>query len=211
MLSNDIRLYLILDRDVNSYEELFEIAQKAMDAGVDIIQLRDKKGTTRDILDFSRRIREVTLGRIPFIINDRVDLALVSCSSGVHLGQNDMPLEKARKLMGEKALIGVSCQTLEHAQKAERGGADYIGFGSVFETLTKPERQPLSKDLLKKVFEDIKIPIFAIGGIDLSNLDELMAIGVDRIAVCRAICQADDVTQAVEQFKNKIHAGVVQW
>ena len=209
MSLNDARLYLILDRSVHSYEKLFEIAKKAMVAGVDVMQLRDKTGQAKEILDFSRRILGMTKGRVPYIINDRVDLAMVSGSSGVHLGQDDVPLVTARKLMGEKALIGVSCQTFAHAQKAERGGADYIGFGSVFKTLTKPDRQPLDAELLKKVFKDIKIPVFAIGGIDLANVVQLKTIGVDRIAVCRAICQAKNVEETVKQFKASVNREAV--
>jgi len=201
MSLNDARLYLILDRGVNSYEQLFEIAKKAIPAGVDMIQLRDKTGSAKEILNFSRSILGVTKGRIPYIINDRVDLAMISCSSGVHLGQDDVPLGAARKMMGEKALIGVSCQTLAHAQEAERDGADYIGFGSVFKTLTKPERQPLDTGFLKNVFKNIRIPVFAIGGIDLTNVVQLKKIGVDRVAVCRAICMADDIEKEVKQFK----------
>ncbi len=204
MSLNDARLYLILDRSVHSYEKLFEIAKKAMVAGVDVMQLRDKTGQAKEILDFSRRILGMTKGRVPYIINDRVDLAMVSGSSGVHLGQDDVPLVEARKMFGEDALIGVSCQTYEHAQKAERDGADYIGFGSVFKTLTKPDRQPLDTGLLKKVFQDIKIPVFAIGGIDLTNVIQLKNIGVDRVAVCRAVSQAENIEKAVRQFKTNI-------
>lgn len=203
-ISRSTKLYLILDRDVNSYEQFFEIAKKAIAAGVDMIQLRDKTGQAKEILDFSRRILGMTEGRIPYIINDRVDLAMVSCSSGVHLGQDDVPIGEARKMIGEDALIGVSCQTFAHAEKAERDGADYIGFGSVFKTLTKPDRQPLDTGLLKKVFQDIKIPVFAIGGIDLINVIQLKNIGVDRIAVCRAVCQAENIEKAVRQFKTSI-------
>ena len=203
-ISRSTRLYLILDRSVNSYDELFEIAKKAIAAGVDVMQLRDKTGAARDILDFSRRILGMTKGRIPYIINDRVDLAMISCSSGVHLGQDDVPLAEARKMIGEDALIGVSCQTFVHAEKAERDGADYIGFGSVFKTLTKPDRQSLDTDLLKKVFKDIKIPVFAIGGIDLKNVVEIKKLGGNRIAVCRAVCEAQNIEETVEQFKDII-------
>ena len=204
MSLNDARLYLILDADVNSYERLIDIAQKAVSAGVDMIQLRDKTGSARDILNFSKRVLGVTKNRIPYIINDRVDLAMISGSSGVHLGQDDVPLGKARMMMGKNALIGVSCQTLAHAQQAQKDGADYIGFGSVFKTLTKPDRQPLDPKLLNRIFTDIKIPVFAIGGIDLTNVLQLKNIGVDRVAVCRAICQAKNVEEAVGRFKASI-------
>jgi thiamine-phosphate pyrophosphorylase len=206
MSLNSLKLYLILDRSVNTYEELFEIAKKAIAAGVDIIQFRDKGGSAKGILSFSQRILSVTKGRIPYIINDRVDLAMISSSSGVHLGQDDVPLLTARKMLGDQSLIGVSCQTFAHAQKAQEDGADYIGFGSVFKTLTKPDRQPLDVDLLEKVFKSIKIPVFAIGGIDLTNVIQLKTIGADRVAVCRAICEAENIEETVKQFKVNIDA-----
>jgi thiamine-phosphate pyrophosphorylase len=203
-LLKDAKLYLILDRQVHSYEQLFEIAQKAVAAGADVIQLRDKIGSAKDILDFSRRILKITKGGPPYIINDRVDLAMIAPSSGVHLGQEDIPLTAARKILGKKVLIGISCQTLAHAQKAQDDGADYIGFGSVFKTLTKPERSAMDLGLLETVLKNIKIPVFAIGGIDLKNITRLTSMGVTRIAVCRAILEACDVSKAVQQFKASI-------
>jgi len=97
-------------------------------------------------------------------------------------------------------LIGVSCQTFAHAQKAQQDGADYIGFGSVFKTLTKPDRCPMDMKLLKKVVHNIKVPIFAIGGIHLKNVIQLEAVGIHRIAVCRAVCQAKNIEMTVKQF-----------
>lgn len=200
-LLNDARLYLILDRQVNSYAKLFEIAKKAIFAGVDIVQLRDKTGSAKDILGFSKRILKLTKNRIPYIINDRIDLAMISRSSGVHLGQEDVSLTQARKMMSNKALIGISCQTFDHAQKAQKEGADYIGFGSVFKTFTKPDRTPMDIRLLKKVIQKISIPVFAIGGINLKNIAALKKIGVKQIVVCRAIAQSRNVAETVRQFK----------
>lgn len=204
MLLNDARLYLILDRQVNTYEQLIEIAQRTIPAGVDIIQLRDKKGSAKDILKFSKEILKLTKDRVPYIINDRVDLAITSRACGVHLGQDDIPLKLARKVIGSKAMIGVSCQTFAHAQKAMEEGADYIGFGSVFKTLTKPDRHPMDIKLLVKVIKSIQIPVFAIGGIDLKNVAQLNSAGVHRIAVCRAVCQARSIERVVKDFKASI-------
>ena len=192
---------MILDRQVNTYEKLFEIAEKAMAAGVDIMQLRDKNGLAREILDFSKKILTLTKNQIPYIVNDRIDLAILSGAAGVHLGQDDVPLVQARKMLGSKALIGISCQTLAHALKAQDEGADYIGFGSAFTTLTKPDREAMDLDLLEEALQRIRIPVFAIGGINLRNLSKLKAIGARRIAVCRSICLAKDVRSRVERFK----------
>ena len=200
-ISRSTKLYLILDRQVNTYHQLFEIAKKAVTNGVEMIQLRDKTGMARDILDFSQRILKMIQGRIFYIINDRVDLAIASGACGVHLGQDDVPLAKARNMMGPNALIGVSCQTFAQAQKAQAQGADYIGFGSVFKTLTKPDRSPMDVELLKEVLRNINIPVFAIGGINHKNVVGLKEVGVHRIAVCRAVCQAKDIGRAIHLLR----------
>jgi thiamine-phosphate diphosphorylase len=194
-------LYLILDRQVNSYTELFRVAQKAIIAGVDVLQLRDKTGTAREILSFSEGILKLTRKKVLYVINDRVDLAIISGASGVHLGQEDISVAAARKMVGPEALIGVSCQTYARVQKARKDGADYIGFGSVFKTLTKPDRHAMDSELLRKIIPEARVPLFAIGGITLENIGGLRGLGVDRVAVCRAVCQARDVGQAVRQFK----------
>ena len=194
------KLYLILDRQVNDYDRLLEIARQSA-FGVDMIQLRDKKGCARDILNFSRKILEMLRGRLPFIVNDRVDLAVAAGADGVHLGQEDLPLKEARRMMGSRAIMGVSCQNYEQARRAERDGADYIGFGSVFSTLTKPGRSPMNLQLLRKAARDIRIPVFAIGGITPAHISNLRVLGVERFAVCRAICKARNIEEAVREFQ----------
>ena len=193
-------MYLILDRQVNDYDRLLEIARQSA-FGVDMIQLRDKKGCARDILNFSRKILKMLRGRLPFIVNDRVDLAVAAGADGVHLGQEDLPLKEARRMMGSRAIMGVSCQNYEQARRAERDGADYIGFGSVFSTLTKPGRSPMNLQLLRKAARDIRIPVFAIGGITPAHISNLRVLGVERFAVCRAICKARNIEEAVREFQ----------
>src|SRR3989338_2548275 len=198
----DCRLYLILDTQVYPYETLFDIAKRAIPMGVDIVQLRDKSGSAKDVFRFSKDIIKLTKNKIPYIINDRVDLAIASKASGVHLGQDDISIALARKMMGEGAIIGASCQTWAHAKKAVNEGADYLGFGSVFKTLTKPDRNPMDLDLLSKVFRHIKIPVFAIGGIRIKDMPILEGLGVTRVAVCRGIGQAKNIQKSVRAFKN---------
>lgn len=207
---NDAKLYLILDRQVKPYEQLFEVAREAVQAGVDIVQLRDKQGAADDILDFSKRLSGLTRERALLMVNDHMNVALAGYADGVHLGQEDVPLTEARSLLGPEAVIGISCQTLEQAQEAESNGADYIGFGSVFKTLTKPERQPMNLDLLEEVIHTVKIPVFAIGGITLSGLNLLIPRAVQRVAVCREICLANDVQEVVRQFKMAMLADVIR-
>lgn len=200
------RLYLILDAQVCSYDKLFEVLKSASLSGVDIVQLRDKLGTARDILRFTERALAWLKGRVPFIVNDRVDLALLSGASGVHLGQEDISVPEARRVLGHRRIIGVSCQTLGHVRRAGREGADYIGFGSVFKTLTKPERSPMDLKLLRRVRKEARVPVFAIGGITRDNLPLVRASGIGRIAVCRDILLADDVALSVGYLKTMLTA-----
>ena len=198
------KIYFILDTEVSGYNRLWDVARQAIEGGVDIIQLRDKKGLAKDILKFSEKILKFLKGRIPFIINDRVDVACALGASGVHIGQDDLPLSFARKMLGKEATIGVSCQTLLQARRAEDEGADYIGFGSVFKTKTKPWRRPMDLIRLVEVNRKIKIPVFAIGGIDLKNAGVLSQLGIRRIAVCRSICESPHIQQAVRTLKKQL-------
>lgn len=196
------RLYLVLDRQVAEYQALFDIVKAAVPAGVDIVQLRDKEGCAAEIMDFSRRVLCFLRGKVPYIINDRADVAKTVGAEGVHLGQEDVPLVVARKILGPRAIIGQSCQSLDHCRRAEAHGADYIGFGSIFKTLTKPQRHPLELSLLTKAIEQTKIPVFAIGGIDENNIQGLIYLGVRRVAVTRAICEARDIRAVTKKLKN---------
>jgi thiamine-phosphate pyrophosphorylase len=196
-----VRLYLVLDRQVQDYQVLYKILKDAVRAGVDIVQLRDKFGPAKETLNFAKRVVKFLGGRIPFVINDRIDITLAAGADGVHLGQEDISLPAARKLLGPGKIIGCSCQTLAHALKAQREGADYIGFGSVFKTQTKPERDPLDPRLIQQIVRRLTIPIFFIGGIDLANASSLFPLGVSRIAVTRAISLAVDPVGAVKAFK----------
>ena len=198
------RLYLILDTQVKTYVQLFDIAQQAIGVGVNIVQVRDKHGLTRKTLAFIDQLKRLTRHKALLIVNDRLDLALASRADGVHLGQDDLPLAAARKIAGPHMIIGQSCQTWAHAMNAQQEGADYIGFGSVFETLTKPDRVPMDFNVLKKVARKVKVPLFAIGGIAVDRIAPLKSLGVERFAVCRAICLANDVPKATRAFQKEI-------
>ncbi len=186
------QLYLILDAEVIDYEKMMRITPLAIKGGVDIIQLRDKRGTSRDVCQIAKKLCSVIQGKIPFIVNDRVDIALAAGADGVHIGQEDLPLKDVRKIVGPDFLIGVSCQKLHHLPQAQKE-ADYIGFGSVFKTLTKPDRQPMDLGLLQKAWQQSGIPLFAVGGITRKNIRQLTDRGISKIAICREICLAEDV------------------
>jgi len=201
-LLKSARLYLILDAQVNSYPELLDIAGVSAKAGVDILQLRDKRGGAKDILDLSKRIRSRIPDHVLFILNDRVDLALLAQADGVHVGQDDIPVKEVKRLSGKKLLIGQSCQTLRQVQQAKACGADYVGFGSVFKTKTKPDRSPMEQDLFKRVIQSADVPLFSIGGINLDRVKTLMnEFGAERFAVCRDISCAKNIKKQVQQYK----------
>ncbi len=195
------RLYVVLDRAVAGHDRLFDILEQCVAAGVTVFQLRDKEGSGKQIFEFTRRAVRVTRGQAVFIVNDRLDVALAGGADGVHLGQDDLPVEEARRLVGNGFLIGCSCQTLEHLTAAVQAGADYVGFGSVFQTLTKPNRSPMDLCLLERAEADASIPLFAIGGIDEARLSGLVDIGVRRVAVTRAVCLSQDVPATVRRFE----------
>jgi len=195
------RLYLILDIGVCDHGRSWEILKAAVRGGVDIVELRDKHGQPRETLKFARRIQAYLADRIPFIVNDRVDIALLSGASGVHVGQDDLSIGEARKILGRHKIVGTSCQTLAHIRRAEEEGADYIGFGSVFKTLTKPDRPAMDAALLRAASQKARVPLFAIGGITRKNLSSVSDCGHRRVAVCRDIMLAHDVAFSVGELK----------
>ncbi len=195
------KLYLILDTQVISPQRLLIVLKDAVRFGIDIVQLRNKFSSTREMLGLCKEIKRIVKHKSLFIVNDRVDLAILAKADGVHLGQEDIPYAQARQMMGPKAIIGVSCQSLAHALKAKRDGADYIGFGSVFKTKTKPERSPMDLKVLRQVWQKVDIPIFPIGGISRANIDVLTDLGINRAAVCRDILLAKEPGQSVAAFK----------
>jgi len=195
------KLYLILDAQVLDHGALLQVLKDAVRCGIDIVQLRDKESSAKEILDFCHRALKETRHQIPFIVNDRVDLALLSGADGVHVGQEDIAYLQARGLMGSSKIIGVSCQSVAHARQAQDQGADYIGFGAVFKTPTKPDRDPMDLTLLSKVVKQINIPLFPIGGISRVNIGQLISLGVTKAAVCRDILLADDPRRSVQEFK----------
>ncbi len=205
------KLYLILDAEVVSYKELLSVARRSLKAGVGIIQIRDKKASARDLINFFFSLKRIVKNRVPIIINDRLDVAWVCRADGVHLGQEDIPVRKARRILGSSFLIGCSCQNMAAVKRAQHDSADYIGFGSVFRTLTKPERKPMNLKLLSKVVQQATIPVFGIGGIGLNNIHLVIDHGCNRVAVCRALCRSKKVTQKTRSLINLLsNARVIQ-
>jgi len=180
-------------------------ARAAIYAGADILQLRAKGSGNEQILKIGRAIKELAQkSKTLFLLNDRADLAKTIDADGVHLGQEDLSVKDARKILGKDKIIGLSAHSARQAIAAEAQGADYIGLGPIFATATKPRLSPLGTRIIEQLKDKIKIPVVAIGGIDLTNLDEVKACGAQRVAVCRAIVTAKDVTAATREFKQRL-------
>lgn len=175
---------------------------EALKAGVDVIQLREKGISSAEYLKRARLIRRMaSLYDVTFIINDRVDIAVLSDADGVHLGQSDLPVSEARKLMGEHRLIGATARTPKEAQKAQADGADYIGSGAWFSTRTKSDAVFLSRETYGKIRRSLVIPSLAVGGITAENCREPIAMGADGVAVSAGLLGESDIQNAVLLFR----------
>lgn len=198
-------IYAIIDRQACGQKTLAAIARDCVQAGIKILQLRDKTEDVRAFYRDALLIREITLGKAIFIINDRADIARLVDSDGLHLGQDDIPVKAARKILGRGKIIGKSCHSLRQARQAEKEGADYISIGPVFRTPTKPGYTPVGLRLLKKAHPGIKIPIAAIGGINIHNIKAVKEAGAVNFAVVRAVCRQRNVVKAVSELKKAAH------
>ena len=195
-------LYAVIDKDVATGHCLVKPAAEVTRAGADIVQLRDKHSNRNVILQEALRVKKVISKKHALLlINDYIDIAQIVDSDGVHLGQDDLPLQAVRKLLGKEKIIGISCHSFAQALKAEKDGADYISIGPVFSTPTKPEYRPVGLALVTRCQRSIKIPWFAIGGIDLKNASRVVHHGAQRVAVCRALCKARNKDTTVSEFR----------
>jgi len=196
------RLYLIIDKNICTPRLIGITAKKLTNAGCDIVQLRDKDSTKELILKASTSLRQqLSKTNTIFIVNDHLDIAKITDADGVHLGQGDIPLQIARKILGKDKVIGISCHNIKDALQAQNEGADYISIGPIFPTPLKPRRKALGIKLLKTCQKVIKIPFFAIGGINMNNVNRLESEGIRRVAVCRGILREKNIRSTVKNFK----------
>lgn len=201
----DFKLYVIVDRKTCGERSAIYVVKEAIAGGADAIQLRDKNATAKELIKVARAIRRLTRkAKVLFIINDRPDIAKAVDADGVHLGQDDSPIKVARSILGRNKIIGLSTHSLSQAKEAQKSGADYISVGPIFATPTKPEYKAVGLDLIKKVKRVIKIPFVAIGGIDASNIGDVIKEGATRVAVVRAVCGADDIRRAAKYLKERL-------
>ncbi len=202
----DYSLYLVTDRPLSRWRSTREIVEAAVAGGVSCVQLREKQCGTREFIEQARSIRSLLREKnIPLIINDRVDVALAAGADGVHLGQQDMPIDLARKISSGSLLIGISAESIDDAVRAEQEGADYIGISPVFSTPTKTDTGPaLGLTGVRAIRELVKIPLVGIGGINYHNAISVIAAGADGIAVVSAIVSAADPAAAAQQLRDMV-------
>ncbi len=198
------RLYVLLDGQ-GSIEEFELMARRLIEAGVDVLQLRDKRLADRELIDRARRLRRLTQGTATLlIINDRPDLAALAGADGVHVGQEELGVKDARAIVGPDRLVGVSTHSLQQARQAVLDGANYLGVGPTFPSGTKRFDHFPGVELLRAVAAEIRLPAFAIGGIARENLDQVQGAGFTRVAVSGAITAAEDPAQAAREIQNTL-------
>lgn len=176
--------------------------EEALAGGATLLQLREKERTTREYLQLAARVHEIALKyQVPLIIDDRVDIALAVGAEGVHVGQSDLPVADARKLMGPDKIVGATTKTVPQALEAYEQGADYLGVGAIYPTTTKVKTILTSTDTLREICEAVPIAVNAIGGLNKDNIDVLEGIPIAGICVVSAIMKAADPRQAAQQLK----------
>ena len=200
-MSNPYKLYLVTD-DQQDLATLEHVVEQSVEGGVTMVQVREKHGDVRAFIERAQRVKAILSGTgVPLIINDRVDVALAVDADGLHLGQSDMPAEIARQLIGEDKILGLSIENEQQLKEAEHLPIDYIGLSAIFATPTKTNtKKHWGVEGLKSALETTKLPIVGIGGINESNIPELMATGVHGLALVSAICQADDPKAAAQHL-----------
>lgn len=200
-------LYLVTDRFDYTDDEFFSIIEEACQAGVTLVQLREKKATTNRYFHLAQKVKTITdKYDVPLIINDRVDICLAVDAAGVHIGDDELPIDVARSLIGPNKLLGVSADTLERANEAQQLGADYLGIGAVFPSSTKADCETVSLDIVRQMNDRSALPSVAIGGINQDNITQLEKTGITGISLVSAIMQADNVSETTGQLLQQVRA-----
>lgn len=205
MKNLDTRIYFITDSTPYTEQEFLARVRSALSGGVSLIQLREKQRTTREYIDLAQKVGALAAQfGVPLIIDDRIDVALASGVKGVHLGQSDMPIKTARRILGEDYIIGATAKTVEQALEAYEQGADYLGVGAIYPTTTKVKTVLTSTETLDKICKAVPIPVNAIGGLNKDNIDVLKGIGIAGICAVSAIMKADDPKTAAEELSQAV-------
>lgn len=200
-----LKLYLVTNRYQDSLENFLEKVETACRSGVTIIQLREKNLTTNQYYQLAKQVKEITDAyQVPLIIDDRLDVCLAVDAAGLHIGDDELPVSVARKVLGPEKILGVTAKTVNRALEAETLGADYLGTGAIFPTTTK-ENAPITLiSTLKTICQTVAIPVVAIGGLTSENIDQLAATGIAGVAVVRDLMQAEDIEAKTQAFLTKL-------
>ena len=200
----DPSMYFITDSTNYPEEEFLFRVEQALQGGVTLLQLREKEKSTREYMTLAAKVHELTRRyNVPLIIDDRVDVALAVDAEGVHVGMEDMPVAVARRLMGEKKIVGATAKTVSRAQEAYVQGADDLGVGAIYPTTTKVKTVLTSTQTLRDICGAVPIPVNAIGGLNRDNIDILAGIPIAGICVVSAIMKASDPKQAAMELKTR--------
>jgi thiamine-phosphate pyrophosphorylase len=202
----DYTLYLVTDTGISLGRTPTQVVEAAIRGGVTVVQYREKSASTRRMMEEARELRQLCRAAgVPFIVNDRIDVALAVDADGVHVGQDDMPAPLARKLIGKGRILGVSAGDVDEARKAEEQGADYVGASPVFATPTKPDAPPpVGVEGLRRMAGAVSIPVVAIGGMNAENARSIILAGAAGVAVISAIVGARDVEAAARAIREAI-------
>ena len=200
-----LRLYLVTNRYQDSLENFLEKVETACRSGVTIIQLREKNLTTNQYYQLAKQVKEITDAyQVPLIIDDRLDICLAVDAAGLHIGDDELPVSVARQVLGPEKILGVTAKTVKRALEAETSGADYLGTGAIFPTITK-ENAPITLiSTLKTICQTVAIPVVAIGGLTSENIDQLAETGIAGVAVVRDLMQAEDIEAKTQAFLTKL-------
>ncbi len=203
--------YLVTQSNRANDRSTVDVVRAALAGGVDVVQLREKHVTARERLAVGRELRRLTAeAAVPLVVNDRIDLASAVDADGVHLGDDDLPIDVAREQLGSEALVGRSVSTVEGAMRAEEAGADYLGVGAVYETgskETKPEETEIGLDRVRAVCEAVSIPVVGIGGVTHERAGDVIEAGAEGVAVVSEITQADDPEAVTRRLAEAVAAG----
>lgn len=201
-----IGVYAITDSKSGKNKNFLEYCEDLLKGGAKIIQYREKKRDLKLLLEEAKALRELTLKyNATFIVNDYLDIALLSEADGIHIGQDDLPIKDVRKILGENKIIGISTHTPQEAQQAIIDGADYIGVGPIFYTETKEDVcDPVTLEYLDFVNKNIKLPYVAIGGIKENNIDKVLALGAKSICLVSELVGADNTLETTKRINNMI-------
>lgn len=199
-------LCVVTDRSLSNGLSESDVARLAYSGGADIVQLRMKGSDGKEMLEQARIIKSLSEKYAKFfIVNDRIDIAMLSDADGVHLGQSDISIEDARELLGDEKLIGISVHNVKEAKDAESRGADYVSIGSIFRTTTKADAlQNQGLDAVFMIKEAVGIPVMAIGGINRGNIQDVIRAGADGVAVASAVVSQKDISAAAHELRDMI-------